>query len=83
MGMNLVADLVSPHIAELLNDASQLTPVERVALAKLLLESVLTGEVSDEAHWTAMGLDAFQNEWDNSEDAIYDNWKELYGVPAQ
>ena len=21
--------------------------------------------------------------WDNDEDAIYDNWRELYGVPAR
>jgi hypothetical protein len=30
-----------------------------------------------------MGLAAFQEEWDNPEDAIYDNWREHYGVPAE
>jgi len=51
--------------------------VERLVLAKLLLESVLTGEPDDEADWSAMGLDSFQRDWNNAEDAIYDNWREL------
>ena len=30
-----------------------------------------------------MSLSAFEKDWDNPEDAIYDNWRELYGVPAR
>jgi len=83
MAMNVVTHTVPPRVAELFSGANQLTPVERLALANLLLESVLAGEASDEANWSAMSLDTFQGDWDNAEDAIYDNWKELYGVPAR
>jgi hypothetical protein len=40
-------------------------------------------EPEGEADWTAMSLSTFQRDWDNAEDAIYDNWRELYGVPAR
>jgi len=59
------------------------TAVERLALAKLLLESILIGELDDEADWSAMSLDSFQRDWDNAEDTVYDNWRELYGAPAR
>lgn len=72
-----------PRVAEIFKGARQLTPIERLALAKLLLDSVLTGESNEEASWSAMGLDAFQKDWDNPDDAIYDNWRELYDVPAR
>jgi hypothetical protein len=83
MAMNVVTNTVPPRVAELFSGANQLTPVERLALANLLLESVLAGEASDEANWSAMSLDTFQSDWDNAEDAVYDNWKELYGLPAR
>ena len=83
MTMGVVVSTVPPRVAEVFNGARQLTIVERLALAKLLLESVLAGESDDEANWSAMGLEALQKDWDNAEDAIYDDWKELYGVPAR
>jgi hypothetical protein len=71
-------ETVPPRVAEVFNGARQLTTVERLALAKLLLESVLASEQDDdESNWSAMSLDMFQRDWDNAEDAIYDNWKEL------
>ncbi|MCP4539505.1 MAG: hypothetical protein GY832_20405 [Chloroflexi bacterium] len=33
--------------------------------------------------WTALSLASFQQDWDNAEDAVYDNWRELYNIPAQ
>lgn len=74
---------VPPQVAEIFSGVERLTTAERLVLAKLLLESVLTGEPSDEANWSAMRLDSFQRDWDNAEDAIYDNWRELYTVPAR
>jgi hypothetical protein len=70
-------------VAEILKRTRQLTTVERLTLAKLLLESVLIGESGEETDWSAMSLDTFQRDWDNAEDSIYDNWRELYGVPAR
>ena len=69
------------QVAKIFSGAKRLTTVERLALAKLLLESVLASEPDDETNWSAMSLDTFQRDWDNAEDAIYDNWRELYGVP--
>jgi hypothetical protein len=57
--------------------------MERLALARLLLESVLAGEPGEEMDWSAMGLAAFQKDWDNVEDAIYDDWRVHYSVPAR
>jgi hypothetical protein len=74
---------VPPQVAKIFSRAKRLTIVERLALARLLLESVLAGELGDEADWSAMSLDTFQRDWDNPEDAIYDNWRELYGVPTR
>ena len=74
---------VHPRVAKVFDGARRLTTVERLALAKLLLESVMADELDDETNWSAMSLDTFQRDWDNAEDAIYDNWKELYGLPTR
>ena len=75
--MGATVETVPPRVAEIFNK------VERLTLANLLLESVLTGEPGEEADWAAMSLNTFQRDWDNAEDAIYDNWRELYTVPAR
>lgn len=31
--------------------------------------------------WHQASEEAFTRVWDNEHDAIYDNWRELYGVP--
>ena len=30
--------------------------------------------------WTRLSAPAFDADWDNPEDAIYDDWQELYGL---
>ena len=30
--------------------------------------------------WAELGMNRVEEEWDNPEDAIYDDWKTLYGV---
>ena len=30
--------------------------------------------------WAELGMRRLEEEWDNPEDAVYDNWKKLYGV---
>ena len=69
-------------VSDIFRQIEHLSVVERLTLAKLLLDSVLSGGWT-EADWMALGLDAFQKDWDNPEDAIYDNWRELYGIPAR
>jgi len=34
----------------------------------------------DRQEWAELGMDRLEQEWDNPADAIYDNWKQLYGV---
>ena len=30
--------------------------------------------------WAEMGMSRLEQEWDNPEDAVYDDWEKLYGV---
>jgi excisionase family DNA binding protein len=30
--------------------------------------------------WTRLSEDSFARDWDNEKDAVYDKWRELYGV---
>ena len=42
------------------------------------------GESTDpeKADWSQLGMSRLEEEWDNSQDAIYDDWKKLYGIQA-
>lgn len=60
--------------------ARQLNKQERLLLAKALLDSVVTPQVDEESDWQNLSLTAFAADWDNPDDAIYDNWREHYGV---
>jgi predicted DNA-binding antitoxin AbrB/MazE fold protein len=35
---------------------------------------------SEEHSWALLGTARLEDEWDNPGDAIYDDWKRLYGV---
>ncbi len=76
-----VQEAISSRTREIFAETQRWATIERLTLARLLLESVLTDEL--DADWSALGLEAFQRDWDNDEDAIYDNWREHYGVPAR
>jgi hypothetical protein len=45
-----------------------------------LTESV--DEDGERRAWSALSGDALGRVWDNEDDARYDAWRELYGVPA-
>ena len=30
--------------------------------------------------WTELGMSRLEEDWDNPQDAVYDNWKKLYRV---
>jgi hypothetical protein len=30
--------------------------------------------------WSELGMSRLEQEWDNSADAVYDDWKKLYGI---
>ena len=81
--MSAVSLAATPRVSEALNVVMGLTNTERLLIARLLLDSVLGQEIDEEADWLKLSLSAFEKEWDNDEDAIYDNWREIYGVPTR
>ncbi|HFD39224.1 MAG TPA: hypothetical protein ENJ31_05170 [Anaerolineae bacterium] len=81
--MSVKLDAIPSPVAAIWRETQRLAAVERLTLAKLLLESVLTERPDADAAWSALGLESFQRDWDNDEDAIYDNWREYYGVSSR
>ena len=46
------------------------------------LTDLFDGQV-ERRGWTSISEQSLSHVWDNDEDARYDNWRELYGVPAR
>jgi len=38
------------------------------------------GPGADDQEWAEAGMGRLEQEWNNPDDAIYDDWKKLYGV---
>lgn len=68
----------TPQIADILTVANRLTATERLFVARWLLDSVLVEEVDDDTDWQQLSLSAFETDWDNEEDTIYDSWRTVY-----
>ena len=66
----------TPQITELLPKMMGLTSQERLLLARLLLDSVLTKEIDEESDWQNLSQSTFESTWDNDENAIYDDWRQ-------
>lgn len=81
--MTTTMTAVSPRVSEVLGIAEQFSLDERLVLAKLLLDSIIARESDEENDWQHLGLTAFEKDWDNPDDAVYDDWRALYGVPAR
>lgn len=43
----------------------------------------LSEESAEQRGWALLSEPSLRRIWDNEADAAYDNWRELYGVPAQ
>lgn len=78
---------MSLHMSNMSNRVNQtweivrkLNKQERLMLAKALLDSVVAPTLDEESDWQELSLAAFAADWDNPDDAIYDNWREHYGV---
>jgi hypothetical protein len=41
---------------------------------------IYTPEEAARQDWAELGMSRLEAEWDNPTDAIYDDWKKLYGV---
>ncbi len=66
---------ISPKLADVIEESKRLTHTERLLLARVLLDSILSDEALEDIDWNEMGLAPFQKDWENDEDAIYDNWR--------
>lgn len=42
-----------------------------------------TASSGDSEAWQELGMSRLEEEWDNPDDAIYDNWREMYGDPQR
>lgn len=53
--------------------------------ARLVWEFVtfLKKRIEAEREWPALAVGAFATDWENPEDARYDNWREHYHVPER
>ncbi|MFN8537561.1 MAG: hypothetical protein U0232_08815 [Thermomicrobiales bacterium] len=50
----------------------------------VLFRTSLPADGTDEpAVWSGMSEEALGRVWDNDADAAYDDWQELYGLPAR
>lgn len=43
----------------------------------------LFDEQAERRGWSFLSESSLRRVWDNEQDAIYDNWRELYGIPAR
>ena len=53
------------------------------ALDILFSLTELFDERAERQGWSFLSEASLQRVWDNEDDAIYDNWRELYGVPTR
>jgi hypothetical protein len=92
--MSNVSTVVEKHIqlsaerADRLNRLAQLhqmaeDQIIEKALDILFALTELLDEGTERRGWSFLSDAALQRVWDNEADAAYDNWRELYGVPAR
>ena len=79
--------LSSGHAALLKHIAQTRRITEEEVIEKALdVLSKLADDVSEKTEqegWSFLSEDALRRIWENDEDAIYDNWRDMYGIPAR
>jgi predicted transcriptional regulator len=78
------------HIpAEMAERLNQIAQAEHISENELITKALdmffsLADDASlDRRDWTISSEGAFSKVWDNEDDARYDRWREIYGVPAR
>ncbi len=77
---------LSGQPAERLSVAAAKQGVSITEWLRVTLEHLLGADEEEHTaleEWQTLGLAAFEAGWDNPEDAVYDNWRQVYGVPAR
>ena len=79
---------MSPVHAERLSRLSDMHRITEDAVVGRALDlffqltEILTGQ-AERREWSDLSAEALSRVWDNDKDAVYDNWRDLYGVPAR
>jgi hypothetical protein len=92
--MSETPNIVEKHIrlsterADRLNRLAQVHQVGEDRIIEKALDILFTltdllDEHTEWQGWSFLSEAALQRVWDNDEDAVYDNWRELYDVPAR
>ena len=76
----MLSSAISPQLAKVIEESKRLTASERLLFARSLLDSLLADDALENIEWMRLGLRSFQQDWDNEEDAIYDDWRKHYDV---
>jgi len=92
--MSSKPDVIEKHVwlsaerAERLDCLAQAHQIQEDRIIEKALDILfsltdLFNERTERQGWSFLSEAALQRVWDNEEDGVYDNWRELYGVPAQ
>jgi hypothetical protein len=92
--MSNIPTIVEKHIqlsaerADRLSRLSQLHQLDEDQIIEKALDILfaltdLLDEGTERQGWSFLSDAALQRVWDNEADATYDNWRELYDVPAR
>lgn len=79
---------LSAERADRLSQAAQIHQTHEDQIIERALDILFTltdlfDEGAERRRWSFLSEPALQRVWDNEEDAAYDNWRELYDVPAR
>ena len=55
------------------------SPLEEGAEVEVEVRTAETTPEEEDEAWRELGLSRMEEEWDNPEDAVYDDWMKLYG----
>ena len=80
--MSVKLDAIPSPVATIWRETQRLAAVERLTLAKLLLESVLTERPDADAAWSALGLESFQRDWIQEMEVEGEEWDEAEWLRA-
>jgi hypothetical protein len=76
-------DMDSIDVRDLPEEQAQLVAAFVEFLRRQRQEEAAREALAQEQDWSAGSEASFGKDWDNEEDAVYDNWREHYHVPER
>lgn len=76
-------DMDSIDVHDLPEEQAQMLAAFVEFLRRQRQEDAAREDLIHERDWAAVAAPSFTKDWDNEEDAIYDNWREHYHVPER